>query len=55
MNGFSNPLRPFEVRLLSALLEAARSVDPLNRLLCHCVIGKIQLKRDLSSTFHHPV
>jgi len=55
MNGFSNPMTKIEVRLLDVLKVAAYEANPMNLALRHCVIGKIVLKRNSSTTFHHPV
>ena len=53
-NGFSNPLRPFEIRLHDQLVVSAHSANQINSPFRRCVIGKIEIKRDLSTTFHHP-
>lgn len=52
--GFFIPLRNIEIRLLDALNLAAYEANRMNRALRRCVIGKISLKRDPASTFHHP-
>ena len=53
-NGFSNPLRPFEIRLHDQLVVSAHYANQINSPFRRCVIGKIEIKRDLSTTFHHP-
>jgi len=54
MNGFSNPMTKIEVRMLDALKVAVYEANPMNRALRHCAIVNVAIKRDLSSTFHHP-
>lgn len=54
-NGFLNPMRRIEIRLLDALRIAANDANPLNSAWRHCKIGKITIKRDMSTTFHHSV